>query len=354
MDVGIVGRAGSGRTTLFRALLAHRVPRSGSGRQAGGAVGSIHVQDPRLDRLAQFFRPEKRTPIEIRVHDLCPSLEPSFPTAEIEAMKRMDVLLGVVPGFADASSAALEKALAELLEELYLEDLTAIERRIERAARDKLPPTEHEALEIARTTLEAERPVRLSPLNEPQRRALRGYALVSDRPLIVVLNAAEEAAGASPPEPLQRRAAEQDTRLITICAALEAEMAELPEEERLAFLAEYGVTAAAGPSVTRAILETSHTVPFFTVGEDECRAWGIPRGTRAREAAGKIHSDIERGFIRAEVIAFDELEALAAEGHGARSGAELLAEARKRGKLRLEGRDYVVQDGEIVHFRFNV
>ena len=132
--------------------------------------------------------------------------------------------------------------------------------------------------------------------------------------------------------------------VLSICAALEAEMADLDPEDQPALLAEYGIGAPAGGELTRAVLAISDIVPFFTVGEDECRAWGIPRGTRARSAAGRIHSDIERGFIRAEVIPFDDL--LPLQGG--------LVEARKLGLLRLEGKDYPVQDGDIVHFRFNV
>ncbi len=343
MDVGIVGLAGSGRTTLFRALLAHRAPRESGARHAGGAIGTIHVQDARLEQLSARFRPKKTTPIEIRVHDCCPSLEPSFPTAEIGAMKQMDQLLLALPAFADPSEAALGQGFERLLGELCLEDLALVERRLGQA-HAKLSDTERAALERAQHALEEGRPVAAASLSTPQRESLRGYAFVTDRFMIALVNTAEDAADVAPPEGLVKRAEEYGIPTLALCATLEAEMAELPTEERASFLAEYGIPEPAGAAVTRAILRCADIIPFFTVGEDECRAWAIRRGTTAHAAAGKIHTDIARGFIRAEVIASADLEPL--------QGG--LGEARKLGKLRLEGKDYVIQDGEVVHFRFNV
>ncbi len=337
-----MGRPGVGRTTVFRALLAHRAPRSE--RPAQGAVGAIHVQEPRLDALSARFRPEKTTPIEIRIHDLCASLERSFPTAELEAMRRVDVLLLVAPSFDAPERAAAAAALESLLGELCFEDLAAVERRLERHPRERLADPERQALERARKALEEERPV--GPLDFPpaERQALRGYNLITDRPLLALENTAESAAG-TPPEPsLVGRAAARGIPCLALAAALEAEMASLPGTERAAYLAEYGIAEPAGAAVTRAVLDAGDLIPFFTVSEDECRAWAIRRGTPARQAAGKVHSDIERGFIRAEVIASEDLLALPG----------LWTEARKAGKLRIEGKDYVVRDGEVVHFRFNV
>ena len=181
-------------------------------------------------------------------------------------------------------------------------------------------------------------------MTEPQQQALRGYGFVTDRPLIVLVNQGEEAVGQPPPPKLVELAESKGIRVLALSSSLEAEMAELAPEDRAEFLAEYGIEAPAGAAVTRAILEVGDIVPFFTVGEDECRAWPIRRGTSARGAAGKIHTDIERGFIRAEVIGYDELAPLAGG----------LAEAKKTGQLRLEGKDYIVKDGDVVHFRFNV
>ncbi len=344
MDVGIVGGAGAGRTTVFRALLAHRTPQAAGGRHGSGSVGAIQVRDPRLERLAERFKPRKVTPIEIRVHDLCPSLEPSFPTAEIEGMKRMDVLLLVIPAFADASAEASVAELDRLVGELALEDLAFVEKRLAHASRDRLPELESEALERARAALDADSTVYGANLTPPQRAALRGFSLVTDRAFLALRNVAERDAGAACPEALERRAQAHGMPLLQLAAALESELAALAADERGPFLAEYGIAEPAGAALTRALLAQANIISFYTVGDDECRAWAISRGTRAREAAGKVHSDMERGFIRAEVIGCDELAGL----------ADGLAEARRRGLLRIEGKDYEVRDGEIVHFRFNV
>jgi ribosome-binding ATPase YchF (GTP1/OBG family) len=344
VDVGIVGAPGGGRTTVFRALLAHRAPREAGSRQSAGTVGAIHVQDPRLDRLSRWFKPQKTTPIEIRVHDLCQSLEPSFPTSELEAMKRMDLLLLVIPAFSEPSPQASNAQLERLLGELCFEDLALVDRRLKTASRDRLPDATREALERVHAVLEEERPARQAELAAKHLEPLRAYNLVTARAMLAVRNVAEDEAAAPTPASFAEHAAARGMPTLSLCAALEAEMAELPAEERAAFLAEYGVSEPAGAALTRAVLQSGDIIPFFTVGEDECRAWPIARGTTARKAAGKIHSDIERGFIRAEVVGFVELEEL--------DGS--LAEARKRGTLRLEGKDYVVQDGEVVHFRFNV
>jgi ribosome-binding ATPase YchF (GTP1/OBG family) len=344
MDVGIVGRPGSGRTTVFRALLANRAPRAAGEKSGSASVGTIQVADPRLTRLAELFKPQKTTPIEIRIHDLCPSLEASFPAGEREAMKRVDALVLVVPGFLDASPDAARRGFEDLLEELCIEDLAAVEKRISRASREPLDDATRSALERAAQVLEASRPVASATFSEVERRALRNYALITDRPLVCAYNAGEDQAGAALPQALEERTAQGGLPTLALCGSLEAEMADLPESERLSFLREYGVERPAGEALARALLARSDLIPFFTVGEDECRAWPIPRGTVARGAAGKIHSDIERGFIRAEVIGYAELEPL---------GGDLVA-AKRAGKLRLEGKDYVVQDGDVVHFRFNV
>ena len=343
MDIGIVGAAGAGRTTVFRALLAHRAPKQAGARSASGSIGTIQVREPRLDRLAELFHPRKVTPVEIRVHDVCPSLEPTFPKDEIEAMKRLDQLLLVVPAFADASPEVSRSALGQLIEELCLQDLELVERRLKFASRDKLEDRIRHALEAAESGLEAGRPISTA-LAAESREALVGSGLITDRPMIAIRNVAEAEAGAPPPDALVELAAELGLPVLSLCAALEAEMAELPPEERDSFLSEYGIGEAAGAAVTRVLLDRADVISFFTVGEDECRAWPIARGTAARAAAGKVHSDMERGFIRAEVISYTELERL-----GGR-----MTDAKKSGKLRLEGKDYVVQDGDIVHVRFNV
>jgi ribosome-binding ATPase YchF (GTP1/OBG family) len=342
MDVGIVGVPGSGRTTLFLALLALRAPKDAAGRR--GAIGTIQVRDPRLDRLAERLQPERVVPIEFRIHDLCTSLDSSFPTAEVEGMKRMDGLLLVVPAFLDPTADASQRELDRLVSDLCLEDLAAVERRLERAKKEKIEDAAREALERARGVFECERPLYTAEIPAADRETLQNYSLVTDRPWIAVRNVGEAEAGAPVPSGLRARGEAVGCPVLSLCATLEAETAELSPDERAEFLREYGVSEPAGAAVTRAMLERADRISFFTVVQDECRAWAIPRGTEARKAAGRIHTDMERGFIRAEVIPFEEWEALPGG----------LGEARKLGKLRLHGKDYVIQDGDIVHFRFNV
>ena len=344
MDAGIVGHPGSGRTTVFHALLAHRAPPVAGGKQKPAAIGVIRVPDARLDRLSTLFKPLKTTPIEIVTHDMCPSLEPSFPTSELEGMKRMDVLLLVVPAFVDPAPEAIMAELEQLVGDLCLEDLATVERRLERARKERTDATTVAALEAARAVLDSELPLAAGELDDTTRRELRTYALVTDRPMIAVCNVGESDADKPAPKALVARGSELGIPALSLCASLESEMAQLASEERAEFLAEYGVQEPASGAVTRTILASADIIPFFTVGEDECRAWPIARGTSARQAAGKVHSDIERGFIRAEVVSFDELEPLPG----------LLVEAKKKGVLRVEGKDYVVREGEVVHFRFNV
>lgn len=343
MDVGIVGPPRSGRTTVFRALLAQRTPQA-TGSRGSPSVGTIHVRDPRLDRLAALASRERVVPVEIRIHDLSSSLEEGFSTAEVEQMKRMDVLLLVIPAFVDPEPSASLAALERLVSDLCLLDLSAIEERLDRGRREKMSDAASQALEHARSVLEEGRPLFVAELLPTDREELRSYALVTQRPWVVVRNVAEPQAADPLPVELAARAAELGCTAVSLCAALEAETAALGPEERAELLRAYGIADPAGPSVTRAVLDGADRISFFTIGDDECRAWAIPRGTTARSAAGKVHTDMERGFIRAEVLAFEEFEKLRGR----------LAEARKTGRLRLEGKDYVVRDGDVVRFRFNV
>ena len=342
MDVGIVGFPGAGRTTVFRALLAQRAPSLEGARRS--EIGTIRVHDERLVRLAERFCPKKVTPIEIRVHDLCSSLEASFPTSEVEAMKRMEALLLVLPGFQDPSPDHSRRELARLTSELCLQDLTIVERRLERVKKEPLDERTREALEEARGILETEQPIRGAALDPAHREALRAYGLVTDRPWVCIQNVGEAAAGTPVPDELQAKGERLDCPVLALCASLEAEAAELESPEREEFLQAYGIGEPGGVAATRLLLASGDRIPFFTVSEDECRAWSIPRGTPARKAAGRVHSDIERGFIRAEVLPFAEWAALPGG----------LAEARKLGRLRVEGQAYILQDGDIVNFRFNV
>ena len=256
----------------------------------------------------------------------------------------------------DATGAAADPAgdIDDLETELILADLEVVERRLERLeAQLKKKRTDADAFEQVvllkiKPGLESERPIRAMGLSEDEARAVRGFTFLSQKPILHCLNLAEKEIARGPrlveSFGLGSVAQRPATRLGWVSAVIEAEVAQLDGPEQAAFLADLGL---AEPAIRR-VLEDCYAllglISFFTVGDDEVRAWSIPRGTRAQDAAGAIHSDIARGFIRAEVIGYDDL--MAVEGS--------MAAARERGRLRLEGKDYEVQDGEICHFRFNV
>jgi ribosome-binding ATPase YchF (GTP1/OBG family) len=218
-----------------------------------------------------------------------------------------------------------------------------VEKRLERLKKEKGHERERALLERIMPELEAGRPLRVLGLGAEERTQLAGFAFLSLRPLLVVQNVAESEVAAPLPPEVASRAEAEGAEALVLSARVEAEVAELEPEDRAAFLADLGLAASARDRFIQASYGLLDLISFLTAGEDECRAWPIRRGTTALKAAGKIHSDIERGFIRAEVVRFEDF---------VRYGSE--AKCREAGKLRLEGKDYIVQDGDIVHFRFAV
>jgi hypothetical protein len=314
------------------------------------------VPDARVDRLTALFKPKKTTFATFEVVDLAGIAKGERQGLEAKEFRNADALLHVVRAFPDAAGAAADPAgdIDDLETELILADLEVVERRLERLdAQLKKKRTDADALEQVillkiKPGLESERPIRAMGLSEDEARAVRGFTFLSQKPILHCLNLAEKEIARGPRlvesfglEAVARRPA---TRLGWVSAVIEAEVAQLDGPEQAAFLADLGLTE---PAIRR-VLEDCYAllglISFFTVGEDEVRAWSVPRRTRAQDAAGAIHSDIARGFIRAEVVGYDDL--VAVEGS--------MAAARERGRLRLEGKDYEVQDGEICHFRFNV
>jgi GTP-binding protein YchF len=338
LEVALVGLPGSGKSTLFR-LLTGLAPST----RPEPVKGVADVPDPRLAALAKIFRPRKVTPAQIAFVDV-PGVSPGSAAGAsrrfLADIRDVDALVHVLPAF-DAEHDPLEAALALDLE-LTVADLEAVERRLERLRQQKRRPTdaaERAALERLREALGEGRPAAAVPLSAEEERLIAGFGLLTKKPILYVLNVAGELEAA----PAFRREADaRGWHVLLMSAALEAEIAELPEEARGEFLADLGVAEPGIDRLCRSAYERLGLISFLTAGEDEVRAWPIPRGTTAREAAGKIHSDIARGFIRAEVVAFDDLVA-----------AGSLARARELGTWRLEGRDYVVQDGDVITFRFN-
>ncbi len=354
MQLGILGLPKAGKTTLFNTLTAARQVTGKFAASAQTNVGVATVPDPRLERLRDLFRPRKYHPATVEYVDI-PGIRrgEGAESLDLAKLKGMDALVHVVRAFEDPEIVHPEGSIdpardvATLDLELILADHDLVERRLERldkAVKRGLSPEEQRerALlsDVVRPHLEAERPLRELRLDPDDERRLRGFQLLSAKPMLVVVNV-DEARVAEHAE--RHLALGPGVTAVAVAAPIEEEISRLPPEEQPEFLAALGLDEPSLARVARASQELLGLIAFFTVGEDEVRAWTIRRGTHAREAAGAVHSDIERGFIRAEVVRWDDLLRL-----------KTLAACRDQGLLRLEGKDYVVQDGDVVHFRFNV
>jgi GTP-binding protein YchF len=348
MKVGLIGRRGSGKTTIFNMLtgLEAQVGGYGGGDRAEIHLGVIKVPDARIDRLSAMFEPRKTTYAEIRFTDFPPSPGKEQVKAGNELllqMREVEAIALVLRDFGDQPEPLSE--LNDLLSEMILADLVVVENRLAKLAKEKEKGREQEkaVLERCRQALENETSLRAASFTPEEESLISGFGFLSRKPTLALFNTSDERAGeplaAAHEEELHRRAIPG----LALAGKLEMEIASLNEADREAFLREIGIAEPARARFIRVSYHLLDLISFFTTGKDEVRAWTITRGTPARKAAGKIHSDIERGFIRAEVIPYDDFIALGSE-----------AKCREAGKLRLEGKDYVVQDGDIVHFRFNV
>ncbi len=260
-------------------------------------------------------------------------------------MRNLDALCQVVRAFPDAAGEAGQplREIMDLETETILADLEIAEQRIARLSKDRSNPRELALLERLQGELEAERPLRAVEIAEEELRSIAGYAFLTLKPLLLVLNVSEDAAAEPAPDELRKAAAEHGLGLVVLSARVEMDIAQLDPEEQQEFVASLGLDEPASHRFIRGAYELIDLISMLTSGPDECRAWPVPRGTSAPRAAGKIHSDIERGFIRAEVVRWEDLIELGSE-----------ARCRDAGKLRIEGKDYAIQDGDVVNFRFNV
>ncbi len=357
MKIGLIGLPKSGKTTLFNLLTGASVatPRYETGR-AELHTGIARVPDPRVDRLSALFHPKKTTYATFEVVDLAGIAKGERAGLETKEFRNADALLHVVravtvPGLEEPDPA---RDIGDLETELILADLDVVERRLERLEasikkrRTDAEVREQEILRRLQSSLERETPLRAVELSSEDAKPIRGFTFLSHKPILHCINVDEKAVGDGDRVieifGLGAVAARPHTRIGWASAVIETEVAQLAGDEQAAFLVDLGLPEPAIRRLLRDCYALLGLVSFFTVGEDEVRAWPIPLGTRAQDAAGVVHSDIARGFIRAEVTGYDEL--VAAEGS--------FAEVRGKGQLRLEGKDYVVRDGEICHFRFNV
>jgi len=340
MKAGLVGFSQSGKSTLFNAITGLAATSHGKGK---ASLGAVKVPDPRVDTLAGICKPAKTTWAEVIFVDVPGPAAKSggLDAAAVSALKEVDALVLVVGAFADRDPL---RELVDFETELVLSDLGPVEKRLERAPREHTPAQEVELLKLCEQRLSRGDPLRTLPYDELQAQALARYGFLSTRPLLVVVNCDEASFNQPLPPALGEELSKRRLEHVQVCATLEAEVAALAPEERGPFLKELGVTEPASSQIIRAAYKALDYISYFTTGTDEVRAWTVRRGAKAPRAGGKIHSDIERGFIRAEVMAYDDF--LAYQGSEAR--------AREHGKLRSEGKEYVVHDGDCLHFKFAV
>lgn len=361
LRVGLVGLPGAGKSTVFDALVRSAGAHATAGRGFAGLtprVATVKVPDPRLDTLASMYQPRKVVPAEVEYHDVPRQAAEAPPgtrqaPAYLAQLRQMDMLLHVVAGFGAADPSALPEVMAARLQEgateLALADLLVVEGRLERlapelrklAAAERAPREREQAvLERVRAVLDAGGVVRDLELDPEEQRLLRGFGLLTAKPTLLVANLDE--AGWPHRAAIERALCEahahRATSAVALMAQWEAELAELPPAEAAAFRESLDLHESAATRVLAEAYAVSGLLSFFTVGEDEVRAWPVPRGTLAPEAAGTIHSDFQRAFIRAEVVSYPDL---------VRAGS--WAAARTAGLLRQVGKDYAVQDGDVIH-----
>ena len=326
------------------------------------AIGISKVPDARLDTLTAMYNPRKRVPATVEFTDLiAPARTGAQALVDVAAYKNADALVHVVRAFRDDAVAHPSGSVnpardAQAMEdELLLADLGVAERRLERIEKDlkksRTPELEKERdiVQRCKDALEQGTPLRALQLAGDDLKRLRGFQFLSAKPLLLVINLDEadvaavgsDVARAAEKTGLTAFSAHAATRAVALCTKIELEIAQLEGSDQQAFLSDLGLSESGLDRVIRTTYDLLGYMSFFTVGEDECRAWSIARGTPAQLAAGEIHSDIQRGFIRAEVVSYDSLTARGS-----------MAASREHGEVRLEGKEYVVQDGDIINFRF--
>ena len=349
MKIGLIGLPGSGKSSCFAALTG--LPPHPSG--AGERVGVVQVPEPRLLRLAEIYNPPKITYAEITLVDTDP-IESGGGGQQVQKhlsrlAQEADAFAIVLQCFGDldhtGSPLDARSDLETLLLELTMADLEIVGRRLERiaeGAKKDRGTNEAHLLESLHAKLSAGKPVIEMGLTHDQQKLLSGMTLVTALPLLVACNVGEDDLQGEKAAGAVALAGELGLPHLNFCAALEIEIAQLPPEEQADFLADYGLEASARDRFIRAAYDLLHLVTFLTAGEKEVHAWPVHQGATAPEAAGKIHTDLQNGFIRAETVAFTDMDQYGS-----------LTECRKHGLVRLEGKEYVVKDGDILDIRFS-
>ena len=364
LEVGIVGLPNVGKSTLFNAITK-------AGAEAANYpfctiepnVGIVEVPDERLWKLAEMFKPQKTTPTAMKFVDIA-GLVKGAATGEglgnkfLAHIREVDAVLQVVRCFADPNVTHVEGDIDPVRDieiintELCLADIETVEKRLDKSQRllksgDKKILAEMELLKKVRDGLSDGVPVRRQGLEEEEKVLLRDMNLLTLKPIMYAANVGEDEAGEDTANvhvaKIREYSATENSEVIVISARIESEIAELPDDEAAAFLSDLGLPESGLAKLIKAAYKLLGLMHFFTAGEPEVRAWTIRRGTKAPQAAGKIHTDIERGFIRAEIVSYDDLMACGSQ-----------AAAREKGLVRLEGKEYEMKDGDVVYFRFNV
>src|SRR4051794_11249280 len=357
-----MGLPGAGKTTVFNALAHAQATVGGySAPSAEPNVAVVKVPDPRLDALAPLFEPQKFTPAEVQYVDVAGIVRGSGKEsagALLAHLRNTDVLLQIVRAFGSAASQGTDPTPLDDVDavglELIVADLDVVEKRLERLRKEaqlaRGTPAERQQRELElelftrlNDTLTAERPLRELELTPAEERSLRGYGLLTAKPLMVLFNVDEPGPAADALVEQVRGKLGGHADAVSLAGKLEMELAELPPEEAAELMEGFGIEESGLARVIQLSYKLARLISFFTVGPDECRAWTIKAASTAVDAAGAIHSDLARGFIRAEVIHWDQL-----------LDARTYAEARKRGQLRSEGKAYAVQDGDVLNILFNV
>lgn len=358
MKTGIIGLPQVGKTSLFKILTKAKLQDHGYSNPREAHIGVARVPDQRLDKLSALYSPKKTTYATVEYVDVAAiGQEALKETAFLTSLRNVDALIHVLRAFEEDSIPHVGpidplRDIKSVEFDLMISDLAQVEKRLERVEKDlkKMRSSEleheHALLRRSKEALEKEQPLRELDMSPEEKKLIKGFMFLSQKPVLYALNVGESATlGADLDQAVSRFKLDEVARrpnagATAICGKVEAELAEMDEEEATEFLSSYGLHESGLVRLIRKSYELLGLISFFTAGEDECRAWTVPAGSKAPEAAGAIHSDLEHHFIRAETIRWDNLLAAGSE-----------ANARAQGTLRLEGKEYIVHDGDVLHIR---